>query len=198
MGKLLDKISEDMKTKSLDVRAAETRKWLLKTVNRLKRIDRKRDIAEDEMRHVSKAIIGKMYFFFYDPETKDELPYYDKFPLVIPIKKYDNGFLGLNLHYIPPRHRIIFLDKLYDVLSNKEFDETTKIRINYDMLNGIDRYKEFRPCVKRYLMSNVKTPIVEIESSNWETAAVLPVEFFVKKELRKVFKESMDAIKNGI
>ena len=33
-----------------------------------------------------KFLIGGMYFFVYNPQTKDELPYYDRFPLVIPLK----------------------------------------------------------------------------------------------------------------
>ena len=40
---------------------------------------------------------GNMYMFFYDPKTKDKLPYYDRFPLVFPFRKTENGFMGLNL-----------------------------------------------------------------------------------------------------
>ena len=43
---------------------------------------------------------GRMSMFIYDPKLKDKLPYYDTFPLVLPIETYSNGFLGINLHYL--------------------------------------------------------------------------------------------------
>ena len=33
-----------------------------------------------------------MYTFFYDPKTKDKLPYYDRFPVVIINEIYPDGF----------------------------------------------------------------------------------------------------------
>ena len=43
---------------------------------------------------------GKLNMFMYDPKLKKKLPYYDTFPLVLPIESYSDGFLGLNLHYL--------------------------------------------------------------------------------------------------
>ena len=80
------------------------------------------------------VVVEKMYFYFYDPKHKDTLPYYDRFPLVIPIERYPDGFLGLNLHYIHPKQRIILLDKLSDVATNNRFDDKTKLRISYEYL----------------------------------------------------------------
>ena len=39
--------------------------------------------------------------FVYSPKLRNKLPYYDTFPLVLPLKNYNNGFLGLNFHYLP-------------------------------------------------------------------------------------------------
>ena len=75
---------------------------------------------------------GFLYLFNYDPKTKEKLKYYDRFPLVIPIETYPDGFLGLNLHYIHPKHRLILLDKLSDTASNKKLDANTRLRISYD------------------------------------------------------------------
>ena len=44
---------------------------------------------------------GEMYMFYYDAKHKDTLPYWDRFPLVFPFSKVKDGFLGLNLHYLP-------------------------------------------------------------------------------------------------
>ena len=55
---------------------------------------------------------GNLYMFFYDPKTKEDLPYWDKFPMVLVLENYSDGFLGLNLHYLPPKFRVAFLTKL--------------------------------------------------------------------------------------
>ena len=36
--------------------------------------------------------VGRLNMFVYDPKYKNKLPYYDVFPLVLPIERYDNGF----------------------------------------------------------------------------------------------------------
>ena len=51
---------------------------------------------------VTRTNVGKMYMFFYDAKYKDTLPFFDIFPLVFPIEFYSEGFLGINLHYLPP------------------------------------------------------------------------------------------------
>ena len=45
---------------------------------------------------------------------KETLPFYDSFPLVIIIGKAKGGFLGMNLHYLPPTLRAKFLDALME------------------------------------------------------------------------------------
>ncbi len=46
---------------------------------------------------VTKIMPGHLYMFVYDPKTKAELPYYDRFPLVFPFRKTPDGFIGLNM-----------------------------------------------------------------------------------------------------
>jgi hypothetical protein len=41
--------------------------------------------------------VGSMQMFFYDPKTKETLPYYDTFPLVVVVGPAEGGFYGLNL-----------------------------------------------------------------------------------------------------
>ena len=52
-----------------------------------------------------------------------------RFPLVIVIDKAEGGFLGLNLHYLPPILRAKFLDALLDITSNDKYDESTKFAL---------------------------------------------------------------------
>ena len=54
---------------------------------------------------------GRMNMFFYDPKGRKTLPYYDTFPLVLPIESYPDGFLGINFHYLPIPLRLKLLGK---------------------------------------------------------------------------------------
>ena len=138
----------------------------------------------------NKSFIGRMYFYFYDPKTKDTLPYYDKFPLVIPIENYSDGFLGLNLHYISPKQRIILLDKLSSILSDHNYDENTRLRISYAYLSKASKIFEATPCIKRYLFGHVQSRFLEITADEWDIAALLPVESFAKASKEEVWNES--------
>jgi hypothetical protein len=124
--------------------------------------------------------IGQMMFYVYDAKWKEELEFWDRFPLTIPIKKYDDGFLGLNFHYLPPRQRAVLLGTLMDFATNTAFDKTTKIKATYEALNGFSRYDLFRPTLHRYLYSHCRTKFLIVDPSEWHIALFLPVAHFVK------------------
>ena len=66
-----------------------------------------------------KSMLGKMYFYSYNPKWKDQLPWYDTFPLVFPIERYPDGFLGLNFHYLHPKHRRRYLREVKTFVVNE-------------------------------------------------------------------------------
>lgn len=188
--KLIDRIKRSLAKQGLEPRSRESRQWLNAKIAELK--PTKAAIMADRQRLKTSSIIGKMYFYFYDPKTKDTLPYYDRFPLVIPIERYKDGFLGLNLHYIHPKYRINLLDKLSEVASNKNYNEQTKLRISYRYLRASSKIFEATPCIKRYLYSHVESRFLEIHADEWDIAALLPMESFVGATTSKVYAESKD------
>lgn len=133
----------------------------------------------DLNRNASSIIPGEMYLFRYDAKHKDTLPYWDMFPLIFPFRKVDNGFYGLNLHYLHYRLRVIMLDRLMDFRTNASLNETTKLKFSWQLINGLSRYELAKPCVHRYLTTHVKTPLKKIKSEDWVTALMLPIEGFV-------------------
>ena len=126
----------------------------------------------------SKIQPGFMYLFSYDPKYKDDLPYYDRYPLVFPFSVDGEGFTGINMHYLPHVLRARLMDALYNLVSNQNFDEKTKLRMSYDILNAASRYKYFKPCIKRYLYSQLRTRFLLIPSNEWDIALFLPLERF--------------------
>ena len=188
--RLIDRIKESLAKSGYEPRSREARSWLKSKVPTLR--PTKGDLMRDRERLRNKSIIGRMYFYYYNPKTKDSLPYYDRFPLVIPIERYPDGFLGLNLHYLHPKRRIILLDKLSTILNNHDYDETTRLRISYDFLKRASKIYEATPCIKRYLSSHVQSRFLEITADEWDIAVMLPVESFAKASASKVWSESED------
>ena len=188
MAKLIDRIKSSLAKEGLTPRTNGSRAWLREKVKELK--PTASTLMRDRERLRNSSIIGRMYFYFYDPKTKDKMPYYDRFPLVIPIERYNDGFLGLNLHYIHPKQRMILLDKLSDTMSNNTYDEKTKLKINYRYLAAASKIFEANPCIKRYLFNHVESRFLEISADEWDIAALLPVESFVGATTSKVFADS--------
>jgi hypothetical protein len=188
MAYLLDRIKQELGTTGYAPRSRMARDWLRKKVNDLK--PTAQSLMSDRQRMKSSTFIGNMYFFYYDPKTKDTLPYYDRFPLVIPIDRYSDGFLGLNLHYIHPKQRILLLDALSEYKTNTKYDSSTRLRLSYDLLKRASSSYQATPCIKRYLFSHVDSRFLEIESSEWDIAALLPMEQFQGATNNKVWTDS--------
>jgi len=148
------------------------------------------DLIRDGKRN-NKPFYGRLNMFFYDPKFKKTLPYYDTFPLVLPLEKYDDGFLGINLHYLPMKLRIKLLDRLVDYSNNTKFDESTRLAVDYSKLKNVNLIK---PTLKRYLAGRVKTQFRRIDADEFIVAALLPVARWKKGTAAEVYKDSRSMI----
>jgi hypothetical protein len=96
----------------------------------------------------------------------------------------------MNFHYLPLPLRARLMDALYDVTTNDKFDETTKLRTSYNILNSAARYKEFKPTVKHYLTDHIRTRLVYINPTEWDIALFLPTERFEGASKTQVWQDS--------
>ena len=180
----------------LDFLSKESYKWFLAKIAELRTPSRiATEINREGFRKVSRFVLGGLYCFYYDPKTKDQLPYYDRFPLVLILDRQKDGFTGLNLHYLPIKYRAAFLNKLMAYAQYKDEDEIKRLRVTYDLLASSKRYREFRPCFKKYLYDHVDSKILAIQPNEWETAVFLPMQQFRKAKPQKVWQESLDEIR---
>ena len=148
------------------------------------------DLIRDGKRKKS-PFYGRLNMFFYDPKFKKTLPYYDTFPLVLPLEPYSAGFLGINLHYLPMKLRLQLLDRLVDYSNNTKFDESTILDVDYSRLKNINLIK---PTLKRYLAGRVKTDFRRIDADEFMVAALLPVQRFKKGSASEVYSDSRKMI----
>ena len=192
MSNLFQKLEIEAFRNGIKPRTDQSREWFRKKAATMtKSVIRPGALMKEEPLSIrNRTALGGMYMFLYDPKHKDTLPYYDTFPLVIVIGPAEGGFLGLNVHYLPPILRAKFLDALMDVTTNKRYDETTKFKITYDILRRASKYKYFKPCIKHYLTSQVRGKFAYVPAPEWEIAVFLPTAEFEKASKSTVYKDS--------
>ena len=188
---LFTTLEKEFTTTGFEKRSAQARTWFTQRVKELNgRINRVTLLKDENLTIRSMPIWGSMYMFVYDPKLKKELPYYDRFPLVLVIQPAEGGFLGLNLHYLHPKVRARFLDKLMGTISDDKLTEKTRLKVRYSLLASAKRLREFAPCLKHYLKSHMKTRASQVFAPEWETAIFLPTEHFRGATKNKVWIES--------
>ena len=106
-------------------------------------------------------------FFRYNPKLASILPYYDVFPLVLPIQSAKGGFLGINFHYLPIPLRM----KLFETLEKRDFQG------DYRALKNV---REIKPTIKHYLRSQMASKFLRLDEEEFAPAIFLPVQDFRK------------------
>ena len=191
MAILFDEIlTKGIRAGQVPAREATARDWYRDTAKSYSRINEGKLMRGDADRLTARPLIGSMYMFYYDAKHKDTLPYFDRFPLIFPFKKVKGGFYGINMHYLPLQFRAKLMDELYSVANNSRYDESTRLRISYDILNNASRFRYFKPCVKHYLTSQLKSRFLYIYPSEWDIALFLPLERFQGASKSQVFADT--------
>ena len=171
----------------------DARAWFRKEAMKVARADHSKILSSSSLTitpAISISSIGKMYMYWYDAKHKATLPYWDRFPVIFVLESYKDGFLGMNLHYLPPILRAKLMDALYTIKTNPKDDDRSKLKISYSLLASASKYKLFGPTVKRYLSSHVKSKLVEVPPEEWDHIAFLPLQRFVGAQDSYVWSQS--------
>lgn len=142
---------------------------------------------------ISKPQIGSLYMYVYDAKYKNELPYWDALPLVIPISINADHMIGLNLHYLPVPLRVKLFTKLLEFMqktTNKQY-----LNITYKLLTSISEHKLVSPTIHKYLLTNIKTRLIKIPAEIWSDVVYLPLQQFQKASAESVWADTKKRIK---
>jgi hypothetical protein len=191
MASLFDTLQAQAQRAGVTARTKDSKKWFEKKVQELSVPARSKLLKDSALDKTTRNISGNMYMYFYDPKHKKTLPYYDRFPLTIMVEPAPGGFYGLNLHYLRPDVRAQFLDELMKLAPTKVRETTRITKMRYSLLQGVRKYKEFKPCFKHYLTKHVKSQFSKVQMADWEIAVFLPTEQFIKKSKTSVWSDSV-------
>ena len=193
---IFQKIAKDGQADGVKPGSEEARDWYRDAAQSTRSVNTKTLLNNRERTYtkMTQTDIGRMYMFQYDPKGKDKLPYYDTFPLIFVLEKYGDGFLGMNLHYLPPMFRARLMDRLYDIERDDTIRESKKLKLSYQMLNSVARYKYFKPTIKRYLQNHVRSRFLWIPYEEWDIALMLPTQRFKKGRVSRIYKDSKNII----
>jgi len=81
--------------------------------------------------------VGRLNLFGYNPKFRKTLPYYDIFPLVLPLEPISGGFMGMNFHYLPPLLRFRLLERMQATATDQRFDSKTKFDVTYADIKNV-------------------------------------------------------------
>jgi hypothetical protein len=177
----------------------QAKEWFQKTARQVRSVNVDRLMTGTPSRHQGKlgaADIGHMFMFFYDAKHKDTLPYWDRFPLILPFHVANDHFKGFNLHYLSPYRRAQMMNELHKISMQPGLTDVQKMQISYQMLTSVARLSPLRNTIKMYLNSNVRSRFFWIRPDEWDVAIGLPTARFVGASATQVHRET--ARKSGL
>lgn len=174
-----------------DLQSEQATRWLAKNLSHIQTQMRPEifNRSKPAVKRPGNIIEGSMIFFGYDARTKDELPFWDAFPLVILLHKRGNNLLGLNLHYLHPTVRAKFLNDLLKFVTNPAYahDPPSRFKATYSYLKSMAKLKPFRAAIKMYYLSNIVSQINIVQSNEWQITTFMPLEKFKKASREEVW-----------
>lgn len=183
-------LTRGMQAGQVPARTSEARNWYRNAAQQVN-ITPSRLMKENKSKFTTGTEPGSMMLFNYDPKLKRDLPYYDTFPLIFVVGPAEKGFYGLNMHYLPLKQRAMLMDALYNLTTNSRYDDSTKLKLSYQLLKKASTYKYFKPCFKHYLHRHVKSRKMLIDSVEWDIALFLPIQRFQKASAAQVYSDSL-------
>src|SRR6185503_6551701 len=101
---------------------------------------------------------------------------------------YDDGWGGLNLHYLPPGQRAQLLGTLLRY-RKKAGTPQAYMKLSYPLLKNVVNAPGYDKCWHRYLTSHLRSNLISVVDDHWENAVMLPVQKFHGAPSRAVWRK---------
>ncbi len=134
---------------------------------------------------IRRAYFGFPMMFKYSPKHASTLPYYDILPMPILLAKYPDGFLGLNIHYLPWSKRLQLADRIIRATKNRKRITYPTIKRAWNSLRLPMGYSYL--IIRRYLTTHIQSDIAVFTWDNYRKAAVNIPGKWRKKSEKAVF-----------
>lgn len=152
----------------------ESYEWFKKLLKTTVGKEAGEDYSKGDRRNINS---GSMLFFKYpNPKTPlNKLKMFDKYPLIILLRKSGRHFLGINSHWIPKPLKEPLL-KMIIKLNSQRIKNDKTIQITYQEIkeflvrNGLDKI-----AVKKYLINRI-VGLQYIPYKEWKYQLMLPTE----------------------
>jgi hypothetical protein len=178
-----DILSRGLRQGQVPAKTKAAIKWYQGQASQVQKMNRSEFIKNQSNQRAAKTVrrqleIGSMYIYNYDPKLKATLPVYDTHPVIFCINIHKDRFLGINLHYLPHKERAELMDILHGIKNNDRYDDSTKLKISYQVLKKIAKKKLYAPTIHLYLKKHVKSRLMYVYPLEWDQAIFLPIAKF--------------------
>lgn len=145
--------------------------------------------------------VGQLVTYGYKAKTKlnKHFWFWDRFPLVLVLDVTDTGMLGCNIHFLPPRLRATLIAACIPLLTSNPHrnDRAWMPKLAYALMKRY-KYRYGKVCIRRYLFSQVRTPILRLPPETWMMSMHLPSMDLVPSSVTEaeVFQHTREKIRN--
>ena len=160
--------------------------WFIDELKRIRqnRFDKDYFVRHGQQDTVKRLVIGKIYMFSYSAKNYDTLPAWDRFPLVLPFNTTADGFIGINLHYVPTKWRAWLLDNLMRTANVPN----NQLRVTWGMLSGFSRTTIGQYATHQYLLNHITSPFRLVRIEDYPKAIMLPLASWYGNDKRMISK----------
>lgn len=111
----------------------------------------------------------KIYYFRYDNPSTKNLKVWDKAPLVIALDITPKSLLAINVHWVPPKVRPLFIEFLVQYFKDAKRPGTRRkaLRLWYGRMKSNAALRPFLVALRRYHISRIKN-LQEIPKEKWD------------------------------
>lgn len=191
---LFEKYKDLLEEEGIESNTKLSQEWFYDRIREINKetVDRQSIVRTPPIKMAANQFRGRMYLFRYNPVGRQKMPYFDRFPLVILLELNKEGFMGLNLHYLPIDLRQRLFYNLLNRASQSEFRWNTYLKIDYDYLKSRTTLRAYKACIKRYRYDQIYGRMANVPAPEWEVAVHLPLASWRKASEGRVFKDSRE------